>query len=141
MRRITATLAVLCGWIALMASFPQESAAQRTSSYGRRPSRGLRINRQATRPRLHGNKGPSISPYLNLLDSPNRIGFQYFGRVRPERELRARENALRRSFQDFESQYRRREHEAQLQSELLPTGFTASFMTHGKYFGAGQPLR
>ena len=81
---------------------------------------------------------PTTSPYLNLLrnNQGGGIGFNYFQRVRPEREFRDANRRFRRSVDSLgrrlDVQKRRREN---LKSGLTQTGHAPRFGDLRGYFG------
>lgn len=96
---------------------------------------------QSSRPAVRADRRPTISPYLFLTD-PNRnnITGRYFLQVRPRVEFRRNQALLGESLNNVQREVReigdRQQQLIQDPSSLLtPTGVTAGFMTHGRYFG------
>lgn len=99
---------------------------------------------RSSRPVIRADRRPTLSPYLFLAD-PNagNLTGRYFLQVRPRLEIRRNEALLGQSLlnvhRDVQQLERRQEELIQDPSSLLtPTGVTAGFMTHGRYFGAGR---
>lgn len=116
--------------IAAMCLFAEPAAAQ----YGGRPAIG--------RPGLgrSGNIRPRISPYLNLLNGNNPIGFNYYQRVRPEVEFL---NANRRVNQSLDTLGQNvndlQQRQKELKGGLTQTGHVPRFMDLRGYFpGLGR---
>lgn len=93
-------------------------------------------------PSLRRSSGPTISPYLNLLNNRGSLASNYYNLYRTQRDFERFERQavdtarqLRSSINDQKSQL----NDLQLRnSGLTPTGSGASFMTHGRYFGASR---
>lgn len=85
---------------------------------------------------------PSVSPYLNLLRGGN-AAVNYYGIVRPQNEFRAAGNVFANNTQRMQSQLNQQSRALEQSeiSQLRPTGHTASFNTHARYFFTNGPRR
>lgn len=96
---------------------------------------------QSSRPAVRADRRPTISPYLFLTDpNTNNIAGRYFLQVQPRVEFRRNQALLGQSLSNVQREVRaigdRQQQLIQDPASLLtPTGVTAGFMTHGRYFG------
>jgi len=92
MKLAMAAFATGLAWLTILSGNAVAQVPYQNSSagYSRAPRASMRPNR------------PTVSPYLNLL-SGRGIGFEYYGRVRPQQEFRRTAAALGKSIQDLEA--------------------------------------
>jgi hypothetical protein len=90
-------------------------------------------------PSLQPSPGPSVSPYLNLLNPGGSIGSNYYNLYRPQRDFERFQREATQAARQFSSQIGAQR--AQLdeferrRSQLSPSGTAATFMTHQRFFG------
>lgn len=90
---------------------------------------GLSTNR----PRASTPRRPTVSPYLNLLGGRG-VGYEYYGRIRPQQEFRRTSAAMGRSIQELQAASQLQGKQL-MDAEMGATGHTTSFMNHSMYFG------
>jgi len=114
--------------LALVAALGDSAAAQ----YPRVSSPYSSYTPRFARPRLRPNQRPTVSPYVNLL-SGRGVGYEYYGRVRPQKEFRNTNALIGSSIQNLEAATR--SNTSAIQTGVGTTGHVTAFQNQYQYFG------